>query len=355
MSKKIVHVVGTGTIGEPLIGLLSTHREEFGIDEVTFNKNSPREDDKPKLKQLINRGALLTASPAKMKAFKGLGLDVAYSSEEAVRQATVVIDCTPSGVGNENKKALYEHYSDRVRGFVAQGSEFGFGKMYAWGINDHVLDSESDQFIQIVSCNTHNISVLLKTIGDQGEGMCVEDGRFMCLRRANDISQNESFNPAPQLGLHPDPIFGTHHARDAYHLFKTVGQELSLFSSAVKLSTQYMHSLHFAIRLNREITKEEIVERLLENKRVAVTKKTSSNQVFSFGREHGHYGRVLSQTVVSLPTLVVRGGNEVMGFCFTPQDGNSLLSSIAATLFYLDPKTVEDRISCLSPYLFQEV
>ena len=52
MSKKIVHVVGTGTIGEPLIGLLSAHKEEFGIDEVTFNKNSPREDDKPKLKQL---------------------------------------------------------------------------------------------------------------------------------------------------------------------------------------------------------------------------------------------------------------------------------------------------------------
>ena len=33
----IVHVVGTGTIGEPLIGLLADHREHFGIDEVTFH------------------------------------------------------------------------------------------------------------------------------------------------------------------------------------------------------------------------------------------------------------------------------------------------------------------------------
>lgn len=32
--KRIVHVVGTGTIGEPLIGLLATFREELGIDEV---------------------------------------------------------------------------------------------------------------------------------------------------------------------------------------------------------------------------------------------------------------------------------------------------------------------------------
>ena len=62
MSKKIVHVVGTGTIGEPLIGLLSENKEAFGIDEVTFNKNSARAGDSPKLSQLLRRGALLAAS-----------------------------------------------------------------------------------------------------------------------------------------------------------------------------------------------------------------------------------------------------------------------------------------------------
>ena len=37
----IVHVVGTGTIGEPLIGLLADHKADFGIDEVTFHKRTP--------------------------------------------------------------------------------------------------------------------------------------------------------------------------------------------------------------------------------------------------------------------------------------------------------------------------
>ena len=37
----IVHVIGTGTIGEPLIGLLDDHREAFGIDEITFHKRTP--------------------------------------------------------------------------------------------------------------------------------------------------------------------------------------------------------------------------------------------------------------------------------------------------------------------------
>jgi glyceraldehyde-3-phosphate dehydrogenase (NAD(P)) len=356
MSKKIVHVVGTGTIGEPLIGLLSENKEAFGIDEVTFHKNSPRAGDSPKLKQLARRGALLAANHDKMDAFRDLGMEVAYESEEAIKQATVVIDCTPSGVGIANKAQFYSKYADRVNGFIAQGSEFGFGKMYARGINDHILEPGKDQFLHVVSCNTHNIAALLKTIGGQANGeLNVEDGRFLCLRRANDISQDGSFVPAPQVGKHGDAQFGTHHARDAYHLFQTLGADLNLFSSAVKLNTQYMHSLHFSITLGNKIEMEELLRRFEENKRVALSIKTSANSVFSFGREHGHYGRILSQTVVSTPTLAIRNENEVVGFCFTPQDGNSLLTSVAATLWYLDPETVDERIDCLRPYLFQEV
>ena len=41
MSRKVVHVVGTGTIGEPLIGLLCDFKEDLGIDEVSFHKNPP--------------------------------------------------------------------------------------------------------------------------------------------------------------------------------------------------------------------------------------------------------------------------------------------------------------------------
>jgi glyceraldehyde-3-phosphate dehydrogenase type II len=355
-SQNIVHIVGTGTIGEPLIGLLSLHREEFGIDEITFHKNTPRVGDRPKLEQMMRRGARLATNAAHVAEFKKMGIEVAYESEEAIRRASVVIDCTPGGVGLANKEALYKKYADRVRGFMAQGSEFGFGKMYARGINDQTLDASNDQFLQIVSCNTHNISVLLHALGMGSSGkLDVQDGRFLCLRRANDISQDDSFVPAPQVNKHSDARFGTHHARDAYHLFQTLGYDLNVFSSSVLLNTQYMHALHFAIKVGFKVSREDVVARLRENPRVALTDKRSSNAIFSFGREHGHYGRILSQTVVSTPTLAVRNDDEIVGFCFTPQDGNSLLSSIAATLWYLDPKTVENRLDSIRPYLFQEI
>jgi glyceraldehyde-3-phosphate dehydrogenase (NAD(P)) len=59
--------------------------------------------------------------------------------------------------------------------------------------------------------------------------------------------------------------------------------------------------------------------------------------------------------VIPFETLAVRNGSELVGFCFTPQDGNALLSSIAATLWYLYPDGFDDRLEVIRRYLFEEV
>ncbi len=350
----IIHVKGTGTIGEPLIGLLADNREAFGIDEVTFHKRTPLLTERGKVNDLIRRGASLVVDEDKRSTFEELGHPPKYETREAVERATVVIDCTPAG--NQNKADYYEE-AVGPRGFMAQGSEFGFGKMYARGINDSALVHGEDRFLHIVSCNTHNISVLIKTLAMDEDGTShLVDGRFLCMRRSNDISQDVGFVPGPTVGRHDIERFGTHHARDTHELFATLGYDLPVFSSAVKLNTQYMHAIHFSLTLDREITVDEARRRLAANTRVATTYKRSVNQVFSFGRDHGYYGRILSQTVVPVETLAVRNGNELVGFCFTPQDGNPLLSTVAAMLWYLYPdEGFEDRIDVLRRYLFQEV
>jgi glyceraldehyde-3-phosphate dehydrogenase (NAD(P)) len=349
----IVHVVGTGTIGEPLIGLLVDDREAFGIDEVTFHKRTPVVEERPKVRDLERRGAVLAVDEDRRSSFEELGFEPSLEAREALERASVVIDCTPAGLAN--KERLYDTV-DGPMGFLAQGSEFGFGKMYARGINDEALIRDQDRYLQIVSCNTHNISVLIKSIAMDPDGTSrLLDGRFVCMRRANDISQDGGFVPAPTAGPHDDAEFGTHHARDAYHLFATLGHDLPVFSSAIKLNTQYMHALHFGLTLDRDVTRDEVVSLLAANTRVALTHKTSAGQIFSFGRDHGFFGRILSQTVVPVETLTVRNRRDVLGFCFTPQDGNALLSSLAATLWYLHPGGFEERIDAIRPYLFREV
>jgi len=88
-----------------------------------------------------------------------------------------------------------------------------------------------------------------------------------------------------------------------------------------------------------------------------LTEKTLANQVFSFGRDHGYYGRILNQTVVSLPTLHVVNERTIVGFCFTPQDGNALLSNVAIMEWLIHPNSFKKRLDILmsNKFLFDRV
>ncbi|NOZ03320.1 MAG: hypothetical protein GXO92_01755 [FCB group bacterium] len=351
MQRRIVHIVGTGTIGEPLIGLLCDYREQLGIDEITFHKNSPLKRDRSKVMSLIARGARLVVDENKMEGFRALGMDPDFESDQAIHRASVVIDCTPRGIGHKNKEQYYRKYSDSVNGFLAQGSEDGFGKKYARGINDEALQ-QGDQFIQIVSCNTHNLSCITKTIAFSDGPDNLIEGRFVCIRRANDISQPGGFIPAPQVGVHQSTKFGSHHAEDAVNLFRTVNLEPNLFSSALKVNSQYMHVLWFSLVVKEPTNVNKVMDQLQANPLVALTAKDMTSTVFSFGRDQGHFGRILNQTVIVEQTINVKDEHEVTGFCFTPQDGNSILSSISATEWLLYPHSYEDKIQCLSDLFF---
>ena len=357
MSKKIVHIVGTGTIGEPLIGLLCDYKEQLGIDQVTFHKNSPLKDDRSKVISLLKRGARIAVNKDRIDGFKDLGIESDLISDEAISRASVVIDCTPSGIGRKNKEKYYSKNIESVKGFIAQGSEDGFGMKYARGINDSIMkENAENKFIQVVSCNTHNISCIANTIAINDNGPDnLKEGRFMCIRRANDTSQPGNFIAAPSVGVHDDDSFGSHHAKDSYELFSTLGYDLNLFSSAMKVNSQYMHVLWFYLKTKESITLNDVMDRLQQNDLVATTTKNMTSTVFSFGRDHGHYGRILNQTVVVEQSLHVKNDHEIYGYCFTPQDGNSILSSISATEHFLYPHSFEDKVQCLSELFFEEI
>ena len=50
-------VIGTGTIGEPLIGLLADFKKKLKLSEVMFHKRTPLSDEVSKVKSLVKRGA----------------------------------------------------------------------------------------------------------------------------------------------------------------------------------------------------------------------------------------------------------------------------------------------------------
>ena len=78
MSKRIVHIVGTGTIGEPLIGLFSAFKKEFGIDEVTFHKRTPLVDERAKVNAMVRKGATLCTDEQSVAKFEGVQCEACH-------------------------------------------------------------------------------------------------------------------------------------------------------------------------------------------------------------------------------------------------------------------------------------
>ena len=183
-------------------------------------------------------------------------------------------------------------------------------------------------------------------------------GDFTCIRRSNDISQHSGYSPSPEVGKHKNVRFGTHHAKDSYDLFKTLNIVPNLFSSAMKLNTQYMHIIRFNMKIKGFASTEDVINKFRENKFTAITYKNLANKVFSFGRDHGYYGRIFNHTVVAVDSLNTRsqmGNTMISGFCFTPQDGNSLLSSAAAALYGVYGNDYQAYMSHFDELLFKEV
>jgi len=360
LTKRTALVIGTGTIGEPLIGLLCDFAEDLELDAVLFHKRTPLSYEKSKVNSLVDRGAKLVVDEDCIEKFAALGHAVSLTTTNALEQADVVIDCTPAG--NQNKDLLYEEFSrNSDKTFIAQGSEKGFGAPFAHGINDASILRERHPYIQVVSCNTHNIAALLKTVDPELRSITMAD--FVCIRRASDISQHKDFAASPTVDGHHNRLYGTHHAQDAVDLLLTVTPDrvVPAFSSSMKLNTQYMHCIRFNVRLRGVYTREAILSKFEKNKYFAITEKNDAGRVFSFGRDHGYYGRLMNHGVLVEESLHVytppmSGETWLTGFCFTPQDGNSLLSSIAATSLSLHPPQKHNKImENFHEYLFQEI
>ena len=348
MSKDVL-IIGTGTIGEPLIGLLAEHKVSLGLDNIIFFKRTPLSEEKGKVEALLRKGAKIVSTSDVLKEFHQLGFNETSDVEQAYDDSDVIIDCTPSG--NDNWDKVYSSLDQNKR-FMAQGSEHGFGPFFAWGINNEVLNEDSNRFL-IASCNTHNIASIIKSFALDEKRELLE-GKFVCLRRANDVSQNDSFSPSPTITKHSNQEFGTHHARDVHELFTQEGKELNLFSSAIKLPTQYMHTLWFSLAFKDAIKYEDIMENLNHSEFLMATEKMSSNKVFSFGRDHGYHGRILSHGVVAEQSLHVKD-NTLTGYCFTPQDGNALLSSVAGTVQHYYKNDWQKKMEVFDRYIFKNI
>ena len=373
-----IFIVGTGTIGKPLIRLFLRMRKALDFEEIIYHKNTPELKCRGMLKYFYEEGAKLAVYSEKVEGFREIlnhepscGFAPDYTFEEALERADLIIDCTDKGLARKFKEKHFRHLKNKL-GFMAQGSENGFGKPYAYGINDFPLEPGEEKYIQIVSCNTHQILCVLNTLAFDPDHACachfdnLEWARFYLARRDSDISQ-ENGKIGVEVGEPVDFRYGSHQAVDAIRVLQTIDKEragrLDIHAVADTFNNPFMHVVNFHIKLREKINVKEAERRFRANPLTAVTYEMTNNQVFGIGRDLGHFGRFLNHTIVCLPSLqIINGvngsGHEIIGRCFTPQDGNPLLSSMAAALWFRDPSTYQQKIKenfFKLPFIFDEV
>lgn len=319
-----VLVNGVGNVGTTLVHLLAKYAGVLSIDEIFVHKNQLLPWEHNDLQWIADLGVTVCRSDPESAQF------VAY--DDVIDDIDYVFECTAAG-GGMRRKPHYQNL-DNLAGVCAQGSEKGFGIPYMASVNDDRIRGE--KFVHIVSCNTHGTAAVIRALG--GEKLAdLEWADVVVVRRSEDVGDHERLVGANVVARHRDAAVGTHHGVDVCDLFATIGVDVELTTSDVTTPSQMMHAARFCVRLD-EPPDRPPQQLFGEAPYLAVTEKFDSNRVFELGRRYGFQGRIYSHAVVVANNLLVADGT-IRGWMFVPQEGNTMLSTIAAFLY----QTEHDR------------
>jgi glyceraldehyde-3-phosphate dehydrogenase (NAD(P)) len=310
-----VLVNGVGNIGTTLLQVLCTHRELLGLSAIYAHKATVRPWDVPQLERLKNLGVIIVGSE-----FPGQA-----RLSDVADQIDYVFDAGQSGLGASRREA-YDGFRSLV-GACAQGTESTFGTPYVVGLG---LDVSTATYVHIPSCNTHSVLAALRTLAD-GDFDDILAADFVVARRCEDVGNHERLVAGNVLARHLDPVLGTHHAIDADAVLAVLGKQVPIQSSDITTPSQFLHATRFSVQLASAPTEDQVRDRISRAPYVASTQIFDSNKVFEIGRRFGLGGRLYNQAIFADGNLLVKG-NTVSGWAMVPQEGNTILSTLAACL-----------------------
>lgn len=219
---KRVFVNGYGSIGRRVAALVGRDAE---VELAGVGKATARG-----LERAVADGQRVHVPEAALAGLGGRG--VAGSIESALDSCDLVIDCTPSGTGHENKVSLYE-----PRGLMAiyQGGETIHGER---AVSDTLFSSRTNygsaigkRHVMQGSCNVTGIGKVARPLAEAFAGR-VRRLDITLIRRWADIEQG---------GEVPDTIEMTpspHHGEDVR---AHMGDSVPVHVRAVKVPTRQMH------------------------------------------------------------------------------------------------------------------
>ncbi|MGM0399232.1 MAG: type II glyceraldehyde-3-phosphate dehydrogenase [Halobacteriota archaeon] len=238
-----VGINGYGTIGKRVADAVAAQPDMSVVGVAKTRPNFEAE-------QARRRGYdLYPAIEDRLDQFGAAGLETAGTVEDLVDAADVVVDATPSGIGEQNKE-LYEEYDTPA---LFQGGEADALADVSFNARSNFADAADAQFVRVVSCNTTGLSRLVAPLEEQ---FGIEKVRATLVRRGGDPAQS---GRGPINDILPNPVtLPSHHGPDV----NTIFPDLDIDTLGLKVPATLMHVHSINVTLESAPTADEVRETL---------------------------------------------------------------------------------------------
>ncbi|AKH96856.1 type II glyceraldehyde-3-phosphate dehydrogenase [Halanaeroarchaeum sulfurireducens] len=244
-----VGINGYGTIGKRVADAVSAQPDMSVVGVAKTRPNFEAE-------QARRRGYdLYPAIEDRLDQFADAGLETAGLVEDLVATADVVVDATPSGIGEQNK-ALYEEYDTPA---LFQGGESEDIVDVSFNARSNFDEAADADFVRVVSCNTTGLSRLVAPLEEE---FGIEKVRATLVRRGGDPAQS---GRGPINDILPNPVsLPSHHGPDV----NTIFPDLDIDTLGLKVPATLMHMHSINVTLDSTPTADDVRETLAGESRL---------------------------------------------------------------------------------------
>lgn len=248
---------------------------------------------------------LYGATPEHAETMRRAGLEVEGTLDDLLRDADIVVDCTPKRIGAKNA----ETYRTKGIKFILQGGETHEATGHSFVAEASYESAIGRDCTRVVSCNTTSVVRTLTMLKRAG---LLARARGILLRRATDPW--ESHEGGIMNTLVPEPKIPSHQGPDA----QSVDPDLDVVTMAVKVPETVAHLHYWVVGLARDAGKGEVLEAFRGSSRIAPIRmadgltaiNTIKELMADLGRPHDN----LYEVAVWADMLTVEGREAFYGY-----------------------------------------
>lgn len=268
LDKIKVGVVGIGTIGKRVADAvkLQSDMELVGVVGRSYNWRVQLAHNKGYPIYYTGEGTDLKAN----------SIPLAGTILDLVKKVDIIVDCSPSKAGAENKEKYY--VPNKVKA-IFQGGEKSKVAEVSFTAQCNYNESLNKNYVRVVSCNTTGLA---RTI-------CAVDKLFgvitvyaTMIRRAADPWDIAG---GPINGIEPVLELPSHHGPDV----KTVLHHIETFTNALSVSTTLMHVHTVTIDCKKTPNKEEMIKAWDNTTRIRIIEGkmgiTSTPEIMEYAKD----------------------------------------------------------------------